>query len=235
MGRSNLTACSFLVFYYTIPTSSTLGAIMQTLAFTNTTHTKESAVALATWHFEQDNYLRQTYGKSTPEGWKACSVGCMSKGENHKDYPMLFGIDTRIAYLSDRFFENLEDYKTWTVRLFSSIKEGSDTTNAYHRFMHWMLMDSEHGVVRINDTKEIRTVGKLFERAAAGDVPTVTEWREAAYAANNAAYAAAYAANNAAYAAADAANAAANAAYATNKEHYKIMADKLCYFLSGGV
>ena len=220
------------------------------LAFTNTIHTKASAVALAIWHQQQDSYLRGSYGEATPKGWKGCMVGCLAEGKNHSKFPELFGIDTRIAHLSDKFFENLDEYKDWPVKLISSVKEGVDTTNAWYRFMHWMLIVHQHGVVKAKDTPELRAVGKLFERAIAGDIPTAKQWEEAAYAAAdaaNAAYAAAYAAGyaaaNAAYA--NAANAAyanaANAAYAADaayaiarKQHYKIMADKLCYFLGGG-
>jgi hypothetical protein len=194
------------------------------LAFQNTTHTKESAVALAKLHRTQDDYIRGTYGKKTKDGgWKGCSVGCMAKG-NHKDYPELFGIDARIAYLSDEFFEKIEAYKDWTVDLFESVKDGSDTTIAYYKFMRWMIMDEEYGLVKISKHQSIVDVGYLYLRASKGEVITAKEWRQAANAANaaaNAAYATAYAANAAnaaAYAAyaANAANAAANAANAAN-------------------
>ena len=38
------------------------------LAFTNTTHTKESAVALAKLHRTQDDYIHGTYGEATNDG-----------------------------------------------------------------------------------------------------------------------------------------------------------------------
>ena len=193
------------------------------LAFTNTTFTKESAVGLAKLHQEQDDFIRGAYGEETPTGWKGCSVGCMAKGK-HGDYCTLFGIDPKIAYLSDKFFENITDFKGWTVKLFESVKEGSDTTIAYYKFMHWLLLDKEHGVVKHNKHSSILQVGALFLAASLGESVTQQQWKEsanataiAAYAANaaaNAAYtasAAAYAAVNAVNAA-DAANAAANAA-----------------------
>ena len=203
------------------------------LAFTNTTFTKESAVGLAKLHQEQDDFIRGAYGEETPTGWKGCSVGCMAKGK-HGDYCTLFGIDPKIAYLSDKFFENITDFKGWTVKLFESVKEGSDTTIAYYKFMHWLLLDKEHGVVKHNKHSSILQVGALFLAASLGESVTQQQWKEsanaaanaanaaantanaaantAAYAAANAAYAAAYAANTAAYAAV---NAAYAAAYAT--------------------
>lgn len=135
------------------------------LAFTNTTYTKAEAVALAKLHRTQDDYIKGTYGNQTPEGWKGCSVGCMAKGE-HKDYPALFGVDERIAHLSDRFFENIDNYKDWTVDLFESVKEGSDTKLAYYKFMHWMLADGEFGVVRFNNHKSIINVAGAAYAAA---------------------------------------------------------------------
>ena len=208
------------------------------LAFTNTTHTKESAVALAKLHRTQDDYIRGTYGEATNDGgWKGCSVGCMAKG-NHGDYPALFGIDTRVSYLSDRFFENIAGYKDWTVELFESIKEGSDTTIAYYKFMHWMLTDPEHGVTRFNNHKSINKVADLFFMASKGEVVTRKQWSDA-YAAASAASAAdaasAASAASAAYAAyaAYAASAASAAYAASRKSHYEIMSKKLCYFLAG--
>jgi hypothetical protein len=60
------------------------------LAFTNTVHTKESAVALAEWHQAQDNYIKGTYGEVSLKNnsFKGCSVGCMAAGK-HNEYPEL--------------------------------------------------------------------------------------------------------------------------------------------------
>ena len=180
-------------------------------AFTNTIHTKESAVALAKQHQEQDNYIRGTYGNKTPTGWKGCSVGCMAKGK-HADYVELFGIDPKIAHLSDKFFEKIIDFRGWTVKLFASVEEGGDTTLAYYKFMHWLILDEEHGVVKYNRSASVLEVGTLFLNASKGEMATQEQWSAATYAA----YAATY------------------AAYAVCLNHYDIMADKLCYFLAGG-
>jgi hypothetical protein len=237
------------------------------LAFVNSTYSKAEAVALAKQHRLQDSYLKGTYGKDTPEGWKGCSVGCMAKG-NHCDYPKLFGIDARIAYLSDQIFEGLPspDYKDWTVKLFESVQEGIDTKLAWYRFTYWILADADHGACKSSKHPNIIVVAELFRKAFAGAEVSPIEWEaaaDAAYAAAagaDAAYAAAYSAYaagaagaagaraaDAAYAAAysayiaSAAADAADAAYAAGAaidariKHYPIMADKLCYFLAGGV
>ena len=182
-------------------------------AFINSKYTKAEAVALAKLHREQDSYIKGTYGQNTPNGWKGCSVGCMAKGK-HSDYPELFGIDTRIAYLSDKFFENLPapEYKDWTVKLFESVKEGVDTTKVWYRFNHWLLLDEEHGVIRFNKDPSISTIGNLLLKVAEGENVTIDQWLSARKNAYTAA-AAAYAAYAAAYAAAYDAAAYAAAAY----------------------
>lgn len=182
------------------------------LAFTNTKFTKSEAVALAKLHREQDAFIKGTYGELTSTGWRGCSVGCMAQGK-HGDYPALFGIDARIASLSDGFFESLSNYKDWTVTLFESVKEGYDTTIAYYKFMHWLLVDPEFGVSRFNSHKSITDVADLFLTAANGGEVSDKEWRDAAGAAG---YAAAAYADAAAY-----------------TQHYEVMAKKLCYFLEG--
>jgi hypothetical protein len=217
------------------------------LAFQNTTHTKESAVALAKLHREQDDYTRGTYGEKTKDGgWKGCSVGCMAKGK-HEDYPELFGIDVRIAHISDVIFEHVEDYKNWTVDLFESVKDGSDTTIAYYKFMHWLLSDLNSKVIDLKTNEEVATVANLFLRASEGETTTKSDWinsKANAYAAaaatdaaaddaaddayaTYAAYAAYVAATDDAYAtyAAAAATDAAYAAYAAATAYAAYAAD----------
>ena len=217
-------------------------------AFIDCKYSKEQAVALAWQHYNQDQYLKGTYGKGvygTPK-FKGCSVGCMANGM-HINYPELFGVIPQIAYLSDAIFEGLDvpESALWTPQLFESIQAGSDTQVIFHKFMHFILVDPDHGVIRFNDCDEIKNVAELHLKAANGEVITDAAWRDAAYvarAAARAAYAAAdaayvarvayvaYVAARAAYVAraADAAAYAARSATADAREkHFQIMRDKL--------
>jgi hypothetical protein len=77
-------------------------------AFTNTTHTKESALKLAQQHYDADAFMAGTYGEGeygTPD-FKGCLVGCMANG-NHKDFEALFGIPEHLARLFDGMFEGV--------------------------------------------------------------------------------------------------------------------------------
>jgi hypothetical protein len=48
-------------------------------AFKDCKYTKEAAIALAQWHYDQDAYVAGTYGVGEygTTDFKGCSVGCM--------------------------------------------------------------------------------------------------------------------------------------------------------------
>ena len=94
-------------------------------------------------------------------------------------------------------------------------------TKLESEFLHWLLVDPEHGVIRFATEDErpcIEAVADLHKRALQGNVVLDEEWRRAWDAARDAAWDAAWAAaRDAAWAAArdaarDAARAAARAA-----------------------
>lgn len=156
---------------------------MGTIAFENTQHTKASAIALAQWHTDHDRFVSGDYGKIEGEGWRGCSVGCMASGKNHSQFPKLFGIDVRIAYLADRIFEGLSqdstEQKEWTLKLFSSVREGRNTTQVWYQFAHFLLVDPEFGVSRFNNNANITKVVDLCKAAANGDVISSKQWQAA--------------------------------------------------------
>lgn len=198
-------------------------------AFVNCKYTKEQAVALAWQHYKQDQYVKGTYGDGeygTTE-FKGCSVGCMANGL-HSNYTELFGVIPQIAYLSDAIFEglNVPESALWTPQLFEAIQVGSDTQVIFHKFMHFILVDSEHGVSRFNDCDEIKNAAELHLKAANAEEITDEAWGDAA----DAAHVARTAAADVAARSADAAytiTAATSAARTTREKHYQIMRDKL--------
>ena len=123
---------------------------------------------------------------------------------------------------------------TWQERHWLAIEPGSDQTHTVGKFLHWLLVDPNDGVILLakkdNVRKAIQAVADLFEKKMAGKLVTPEQWEVVRLAAAAAAYAAyadyasyasyagayaadAYAADAAAYAAAYAAYAAADAAY----------------------
>ncbi|MBA2612571.1 MAG: hypothetical protein H0U95_11405, partial [Bacteroidetes bacterium] len=150
---------------------------------------------------------------------KGCAVGCTVHSDQHNAYEKELGIPMILARLEDRFFEGMpnKNAKEFPVRFLSAIPVGVDLKNVWRKFMAWMLIDPEHGVIKFvkdqNAKDAITNIAKAFENSIVNTVDR-KEWiklrDEARSASKNLRAAAAYA--DAAYAAADAA--AADAAYA---------------------
>jgi hypothetical protein len=162
------------------------------------------------------------------ENGKGCAVGCTIHSDQHSDYPELLGVPEELARLQDAIFEGLspERARTFPREFLTAINVGADLSKVGNRFMVWLLIDPDHGVVRYADERgadAIRAVAALHERVAEGDTVTDAAWtaaRETAWTAARAAwdaawYAAEAAARDAARAAGwAAAGAAGNAAWA---------------------
>jgi hypothetical protein len=160
------------------------------------------------------------------ENGKGCAVGCTIHGSDRALYETELGIPIKLASLEDGIFENLPNGHAlkWPEQFLSAIKPGADLNQVTDKFLHWLLIDPDDGVIRFAKTakvkKAIQRVADLYAKNLCGEIVTLQDWslaRTAAYAAAAAAYAAyAAAADAAAYAAYAAAYAAAAyaAAYA---------------------
>lgn len=251
-------------------------------AFESTLVSYEQFLANVKRHKELDKYVSGVYWDV--EANKGCAVGCTLHeftspkmypqvvsalretnleifAGNHALYEPLFGIPRIVARLQDHIFEGLPtgDAKEFPLQFAQALKAGVDYSGVWYKFAEWLLLDTEHGVIRHAKTERTRdainSVGALYQRHNSGDVPTIEEWRAAAAAAADAdadayayaadaayAYAYAYAAaadadadaaDAYAYAAADADAAAADAYVdaAARFQHYQAQRDKLLAIL----
>jgi hypothetical protein len=155
---------------------------------------------------------------------KGCAVGCTIHSSEHDRYETELGIPLVLARLQDRLFEGMssEEAKTFPLAFLEAIPVGGDLAPVLDRFLLWLLINEESGVIRFatpQGKEAIQRVADLYTKRLAGETILLDEWRlaraDAAYAAAAAydAADAAYADADAAYADADAADAAA-AAYA---------------------
>lgn len=193
-------------------------------AFTNTTHTKESALRLAQLHYDADAFLAGTYGKGeygTAE-FKGCLVGCMANG-NHKDFEELFGIPEHLAMLFERTFEGVtpERRKGLTLEILNAIPEGADLNDVWrqvaverHKRSLVLLKDNEE-----HYAEQCRTaIQKVIDWLDAG-ADDESEEDSARSAAESAAWAAARSTRSAAWSARMAAESAAlSAAWETEAD-----------------
>jgi hypothetical protein len=156
------------------------------------------------------------------EDGKGCAIGCTLHSSNHAAYETELGIPRTIARLEDGIFEGLsvDLARLWPERFLVAVKVGSDLSLVMAKWLVWVLVDPEDGVIKFAKTdqsrKAIQDVANLYTCQASGEAVSISDFKKSAYAAADAAaYAAAYAAYAAAYAAADAAaSAAADAASA---------------------
>lgn len=203
-------------------------------AFHNNDQIKADILTQLRAHAAADQIVKGRYWQDG----KGCAIGCTLHSDNHNEYETRFGIPVALAWLEDSLFEALPNPRamTWPVEFMESIPVGADLRLVVAKFMHWLLVDPMHGVLRVADAKgqvAIQRVANLYERQLNGEAVTVEEWRAAARAARAAAYAvhavhavhAAYVAYAAAYAAY--ADHATYAAYAADAAARVAQADKL--------
>jgi hypothetical protein len=137
-----------------------------------------------------------------------------------------------LARLEDGIFENLPQVLalTWPQRFLEAPAVGADLSGVGDKFLLWLLVDPEDGVIRFAKKdvtrKAIQDVADLYAKKIAGGSVTLEEWKKVrdaaeAYAAAEAAAAAAADAAAAAYAAAAEAYAAAAAAAAAARARKK--------------
>ena len=144
------------------------------LAFTNTLRTHAETLAEMRAHIAADELVKGRYWQDG----KGCAVGCMTKSSDHSLYEPMFGIPKMIAGLEDCIFERLEngEAKAWPIQFLEAIRPGADLSLVAPKFMHWMLVDPEHGVARFNNDASIINVARLWQRVVDGDMPTSEDW-----------------------------------------------------------
>ncbi len=163
-------------------------------AFHGDPKVKEKYLARVKAHRKADQIVQGHY-------WDrgSCAVGCTIHGSNHEAYETKLGIPIQLAYLQDMIFEELpnKEAKDFPVDFLESIPVGADLKPVLPRFLHWLLVDPEDGVIQYaQDEKEeqvkeaILSVADLYSRVMKGQEVTNEQWsaaRGAAWAARDAA------------------------------------------------
>ncbi len=191
---------------------------------------------------------------------KGCAVGCTIHSHDHGAYETELGIPVQIAHLQDWLFENLPngEAKDFPVDFLESIPVGADLRLVLPKFVHWLLVDPENGVIQYAQGEEeeeekvraaISAVADLHYRVIEGQEVTIEQWNSATDAAarttraaddddaaSAAASAAAWPVSAAAWSARAAARAAgkASAKAAAKTAALKSQKEKLLELLAGG-
>jgi len=193
------------------------------LTFFNDPQLKAALLARLEGHRLADEIVQREYWDYS----KGCFIGCAIHGDDVLKFEREFGLSVYVARLGEYFFEALplEKAKTLPVEIIESVPVGVDSSLVWPHFWHWLVTDTQHGLLRLplksNIVDLLKRVDALYatwphvdERAAgaAARAARAAAW-EAAGAARAVAWAAAWAAG-----AAGEAWEAAGAARAANKD-----------------
>src|SRR5690349_18128098 len=138
---------------------------------------KRKYLARVRAHGKADQIIKGKYW----ENGRGCAVGCTIHSDAHAAYETELGIPAAIAHLEDTIFENLPNELAlkWPERFLKAIKPGADLHLVVPRFMVWLLIDEQEGVLRFADGKgaaAIKTVTSLYQRLIDGGLVSVNEW-----------------------------------------------------------
>ena len=169
-------------------------------AFHNDPKIKDKYMTRLQAHYDADEIIQGVYW----EHGKGRAVGCAIHSNDHFAYETELGIPEALARLQDCVFEGLtlEKAKEFPIEFLGSVNVGSDLSLVVDKFLHWLLVDVEHGVIQYSDDKQaVQNVADLYQRKIDGETTDTSEWRAAAGAAYyaGAGYAAACAGAAAAY------------------------------------
>jgi len=159
-------------------------------AYQNCELTKAELVARMQAHYDADEILKGATG----DNGKGCTVWCALNDYNHEAFPATLGLPVWLAKLLDQIFESLpaDEARQFSQDWPKAIAEGADLTLVKNQFLHALLVDPEHGVIRHSpDSPEIFAVAALHQRVIDGEIVSEDEWRSAAEEAAAAARAAA--------------------------------------------
>lgn len=155
------------------------------VAFHGSQKLKDFYVGRIQAHKEADEIVHRDYWVNG----KGCAVGCTIHSGRHADYESELGIPRSLARLEDGIFESMPNGNSmeWPLRFINAIPVSANLYPALWRFMEWLLVDPENGVIRFAKKPKtravIQAVADLYRRQIGGEKITEKDWRTAAAAA----------------------------------------------------
>lgn len=148
----------------------------QLIAFHNDMRTRQFYVERVLAHQLANEISQGTSWKEQALG----AVGCTLNSNQHSRYEDELGIPRQLAYLEDRIFEGLpnKEAKAFPFAFLTSIPVGADLTLVLARFMVWLLIDPDKGVLRFagKQGQAIRAVASLYQRVIDGETLARQDW-----------------------------------------------------------
>jgi len=141
-------------------------------------------------HQRLDQVIQRTYWT----GERGCFIGCALHSDRYADAERLLGLPEWFMRLGENIFEALPRHEAvlMPLAIYDAMPVGVPwdrfDREVEARFLAWLILDPEHGVLRHNADLRMRAVGEAWQRVADGESVTREEW-DALHAAASAAYA----------------------------------------------
>lgn len=110
------------------------------------------------------------------KGGSGCFMGCVIRGNAHSKFETQIGIPRLLARLGDGIFEGLGDNalrQKFAIDFLDEIPVGADLDMVCPKFMYWLLVDIEVGVIKFANTDKTRQsicdVADLYRRKIIGE------------------------------------------------------------------
>lgn len=149
---------------------------MDFTAFHNSLPIRQFYVERVLAHQFAQEIIQGTSWKTTAAG----AVGSTLHSNQHSQYEEVLGIPRQLAYLEDRIFEGLpiQEAQVFPFAFLTNIHPGADLSLVLARFVLWLLIDPEHGVVRLagKHGQVISDVAALYQRIIDGEAVAKPEW-----------------------------------------------------------
>ncbi len=206
-------------------------AVSKQRAFHNNMQIRQFHVERVLAHQLANEIMQGTSWREDAAG----AVGCTLESNQHSRYEEELGIPRQLAYLEDRIFEGLpnKEAKGFPFAFLTSIPVGADLSLVLARFMVWLLIDPEKGVLRFvgKQGQAITAVASLYQRVIEGEAVSTQDWLSALTTASTRGQAAVDVAN--AFTTASAFSVAAAATSASLAFHATVVAAAVAYVSYG--
>jgi hypothetical protein len=156
-------------------------------AYLNDPSLKEKILQQLQQHYDADEIIKGVYW----ENGKGCAIGCIlhDQNGNHWRFESELGIPMILAELIDGLFEALPNAvaKEWPLKIMSTFETGRDYSNVWYKFVIWLLIDEQEGIIRFskndNTRKVILTIVNAHQKYLQSSPVTSDEWLQIAEAA----------------------------------------------------
>ena len=159
-------------------------------AWHNSKKTKQHYLAIAKRHEKKGDFAQGLYWGSTSGKGVNLSCWCDEPGQGYPALAAAMGLPPELLHFAEGLFEALPEdrFAAWPARFVSAIRPGADLRHTWCKFLHWVMVGEEWGLVRFMETPEtvaaVNAMAHLYEKASRGEgvgIPALTAATQTAW------------------------------------------------------